>query len=332
MTINPTAGRFSEVPPQLRDRGWIIWRYNAQGGKQPIAGWGSLGEPLSFDEARRRHEVDGVGDGVGVLLGEGLGGVDLDACLGADGRIADWASEWIEHFDGTYCEVSPSGTGLKLFALGAPPRLSRTRLAMGPKIDGQKQVAVEAYVSGRWFAVTGRRWGTGGHTVASKPAAWAWAAERIGAHTAAVEAARRAPVVQVDPERLEAMLERIDVEQYRDQDAWFRLMAACHHVTNGDGREAFIAWSISDGVYSDHAEIIGQRWDSLTVCKPGGLTGGPLWKALREAGAGDLIPTEFVAKREAEQLRFDDWKPNHPMLDFAEWKPRPLRFGDERGD
>lgn len=51
-------------------------------------------------------------------------------------------------------------------------------------------------------------------------------------------------------------------------DEWFQLMCACHHATAGAGREEFIAWSTQAAGYEDDAEIIGERWDSLS-CRTG---------------------------------------------------------------
>jgi hypothetical protein len=287
--------QFREVPQALRDRHWIIWRWNDKGKKQPIAGWGSLGSPLTFVEAARRLAA-GEGDGIGVILGDGLGGVDLDACIGAGGRLTDWAAEVLEQFDGTYAEISPSGTGIKVFALGAPERLSCMQMAMGAPLPGQgKHPAIEAYVGGRLFTVTGRRWGTAPTTAAELPGAWAWLADKLGATTTARRREGRPPEHVIEPEDLEVMLERVDVEQYRDYRPWWDLMASCHHATDGLGREVFIAWSISDAVFSDHAEIIGDMWDRLDPA--GGIGWSLLCRALREAGASDLIPVEVRTLR-----------------------------------
>lgn len=46
--------------------------------------------------------------------------------------------------------------------------------------------------------------------------------------------------------------------------SWEQFMMACHWMTGGEGREEFVAWSISDPTYADHEEIIRKRWDSCT--------------------------------------------------------------------
>lgn len=72
-------------------------------------------------------------------------------------------------------------------------------------------------------------------------------------------------VGELTPERLESTLAQIPVEQYQDHDLWLKLMMACHFATNGEGRQVFIDWSISDPKYANDSWIIGRRWDSLHI-------------------------------------------------------------------
>jgi hypothetical protein len=60
--------------------------------------------------AKRR--VDGIGF---VFNGDGIAGVDLDGCRNPEtGAIAPWAQRIIDDF-ASYTEVSPSGTGVKIY-------------------------------------------------------------------------------------------------------------------------------------------------------------------------------------------------------------------------
>jgi primase-polymerase (primpol)-like protein len=88
------------------------------------------------------------GEGIGFVLGAGIGCIDLDHCF-IDGVLASWASDVVEANPATFIEVSRSGEGLHLFGL----------LAEGPgrKIrDGRN---VEVYSVGRYIALTGNRHG-----------------------------------------------------------------------------------------------------------------------------------------------------------------------------
>lgn len=100
---------------------------------------------VSFDEARRSK----VGTGYGIVLGAGLGCIDLDHCI-KDGVIAGWAQSWIDGYrdDAVLIERSFSGDGVHIFL----------PMSEGPgrKIrDGEQNV--EIYSRGRYIAVTGDR-------------------------------------------------------------------------------------------------------------------------------------------------------------------------------
>lgn len=82
----------------------------------------------------------GAGDGFGFMLGGGIGCIDLDHCLTADGPT-DFAAAVLASCHATYVEVSPSGTGLHIFGL----------LAEGP---GRKVPGVEVYSRARFMTVT----------------------------------------------------------------------------------------------------------------------------------------------------------------------------------
>ena len=91
-------------------------------------------------------------------------------------------------------------------------------------------------------------------------------------------------------ELLAKMLEALEVENFRDEDQWRKLMIACHHATSGAGLPEFLDWSTSDPSYSDHEHLIRTRWNSCTANKAGGITVRTLYKFLIDAGAANLIP------------------------------------------
>jgi primase-polymerase (primpol)-like protein len=82
-----------------------------------------------------------------VLDGDGIVCVDLDHCL-TGGRLAGWAAEILAACPSTYVEVSVSGTGLHIFG--------HAEVGAGRKIRDHR--SVEVYGTGRFIAVTGRRW------------------------------------------------------------------------------------------------------------------------------------------------------------------------------
>src|SRR5262249_52810503 len=75
-------------------------------------------------------------------------GVDLDGCRDPDtGELADWAKRVLAELS-SYAEVSPSGTGVKVFVLARHELEGNKR----PFHSGE----VEVYDRGRFFVVTGQ--------------------------------------------------------------------------------------------------------------------------------------------------------------------------------
>lgn len=148
-------------PAELHQRPqWIVWR-SEDGRKtpyQPHTGrLASTTEPshwTGYDEARAAY-VDAAMQGspysgLGFVFtpGDPLCGIDLDDCRDpATGDIAPWAREIIDR-TGTYTEVSPSQTGVKLYGLGEVPHGRGRQVEYG----GGK---IEVYDRGRYFAYTG---------------------------------------------------------------------------------------------------------------------------------------------------------------------------------
>jgi hypothetical protein len=75
------------------------------------------------------------------------------------------------------------------------------------------------------------------------------------------------------------VLAKLNVLDYGEHDDWLRLMMACHAA--GIDKEEFIDWSVGDPKYSQHAEVISRRWDSLEIV--GGVTPRALRVELRLA-------------------------------------------------
>lgn len=93
--------------------------------------------------------------GVGVSMRTavpGLVGMDLDHVIDG-GSLSDLGHEAVKRFAGAYVEVSPSGTGLRIFAIGDKPKGSpEGSTAVG---DGQKVELYQSTNAGRFLRVTG---------------------------------------------------------------------------------------------------------------------------------------------------------------------------------
>lgn len=107
---------------------------------------------------------------------------------------------------------------------------------------------------------------------------------------------------QVTPERLAEILAFLDPHDYASNAEWEPLMMACHAATNGEGQDAFIAWSMGDPGYMGHDEIIATRWDSCDANEPGGITARTLFRAAIDAGC----PFNLLPGHVAPEDCFDD--------------------------
>lgn len=155
--MKPSAPRpvIDAIPQELKALPrWVTWRYESRRGrwaKVPIScttarhadvtssgDWAEFGAALKY---YRTHRVAGLGF---VFAGDGLVGVDLDDCRDAEsGELQPWASAILCDLD-SYAEVSPSGTGVKVFVRATLPAHARRRKG-----------SVEIYHRDRYFTVTG---------------------------------------------------------------------------------------------------------------------------------------------------------------------------------
>jgi putative DNA primase/helicase len=127
-----TTFKPGNIPDELRERDqWLMWDASADTPRRPHwAGdfgisWSDPDDWHTFDEAvEQASRVDSWGIGYVMALdgdyARGLYGcLDLDGCLGDDGRPKDWLPS-LEPFieDGAYIERSPSGDGLHIPLVG----------------------------------------------------------------------------------------------------------------------------------------------------------------------------------------------------------------------
>lgn len=157
--------RSERIPLALQQQpNWVLWRSEmANGRPTKIPYWyhdglhkASTTDPMTwtmFPLAVHYAEEYDIGLGF-VFTDSPFTGIDLDGCRNAEtGEIDDWALDLIRLVN-SYSEISPSGTGVKIFVRGKLPgpavRFSSEELGYGGKHRG-----VEAYDVGRYFTVTG---------------------------------------------------------------------------------------------------------------------------------------------------------------------------------
>lgn len=178
------ALQIASIPTVLIARPqWVTWRYERRHGKWtkiPIKAntgaharsddpstWGTFDAALT---AYRTRALDGVGF---VFSGDDpYAGIDLDMCHDPRSRsLEPWALAIIEQLD-SYTELSPSGTGVKIFVRGNIPP------------GGNRKGQIELYDHGRYFTVTGHRLPTLPDTLEPRQAALAALHARVFQHPA----------------------------------------------------------------------------------------------------------------------------------------------------
>ena len=258
------------IAPELKEiPRWVMWRYIEKRRPNGTVHWAKVpfhvsGSKASSTDPRTWATYDDAADalimggddgrpfdGLGFVFtgDDGLAGLDLDDCIDPDtGEMSPVATEALERIDG-YAEVSPSGTGLKLF--------TRMELARAHKNDAK---GIELYKSGRYFTVTGHQ--LNGHEnlpVAMQDVGW-FVEKHFGE-----KAAREAPKTSGDAFEMYRPpldgwpIERVEQEllAHLDPDmgygSWIDVGMALHHQGRGDAEWLTLwdAWSSGSGKYSE---------------------------------------------------------------------------------
>lgn len=141
---------------KARDQ-WVAWQYmydpkKGKWDKPPLSvkgGYAKSTTPSTWASysAAEQYALRRPGTGVGYVLTpeDGLTGIDIDDCRDpATGKIDPWAEEVLAAAE-TYAEISPSGTGIRMFASGKVERSTAF-----------KPAGVEIYNEGRYLTITGQ--------------------------------------------------------------------------------------------------------------------------------------------------------------------------------
>ena len=161
--------QFDTIPAVLKDRKqWVLWKVIKRDGDETKVPFSVNGKPAKANDpttwsqyvvACEKYDAGGF-DGIGYEFSadDPYCGIDLDGCRNqATGEVAKWARVIIERLN-TYAEISPSQSGIKLFIVGKLPCGGRKRSLDEPRVS-DKAPAIEVYDRGRYFAVTGVRFG-----------------------------------------------------------------------------------------------------------------------------------------------------------------------------
>ena len=145
-----------KAPKCLRERAqWLNWKL-VNGNKIPVTKTGAPGksnDPATWSTYQSAVRVKSKFSGIAFVFSEEdpFCGVDLDNCLDEDQNLLDWAKPFFEKLSGcAYCEVSPSGRGVK-FVVQAK-KLEGSRCVHVVNKDLKQQC--EVYDSKRFWVIT----------------------------------------------------------------------------------------------------------------------------------------------------------------------------------
>ena len=154
-------------PKQILDRDiWVCWKYEDRGDDKPTkppinpqtgeyskssdrSTWTSHEDAVAYADSH--DEIEGVG----VMMPKEtvLAAIDIDDARDAEtGETYQWAWDVIQKID-SYTEVSPSGTGYRIFLLGFKPSDSDTKTA----VDEGGEVELYDGTDNRYLTFTGER-------------------------------------------------------------------------------------------------------------------------------------------------------------------------------
>ena len=195
---------------------WVVWDYVYRDGRWAKVPqnvyqtnkfkWGEAKYWGSYDDAvgLRNHLKGHTGIGFIISPEDDITGIDLDGCLDpVTMKLEPWAQEIVDYNE-TYCEISPSTKGLRIFAKG---KIDRTRKS--------NEAGTEVYRSGRFLTVTG-------NPLPGAPTAICEAPKTIAAALARIEQFKPAPPPREarDPDEEKSFFWNVNEAALGDLIAW----------------------------------------------------------------------------------------------------------------
>ena len=259
---------FANIPVELKKISrWVLWRLveigdaeNRRWSKMPFQSNGTAASstnPATWtDFLTVQHAYESNPErfsGVGFVFSDedDIIGVDLDDCY--DAPSAAFNNAALQHIadqiDG-YMEISPSGTGVKIF--------TRANL---PASHVDHSIGLEIYPKSRFFTVTGHRLGGALPSVAQDLTSIV--PPRTITRTGDAFSDYTPPLEGYDLQRVEEeILAKLPEDQY-GYDNWLKVGAILHHQFGGDVEacEAWDRWSQLGPNY--HSNACANKWKTF---------------------------------------------------------------------
>lgn len=339
------------VPEELRELpAWVTWKRELRPGEEKarkVPYWadgnrryGEQGGPLDRSrlvtfEAARDAAIAREHDGVGFapLADFGYTFLDFDKCVDADGKLPD---EVMAIVGRTYCEYSPSGTGVRAVVKGDLGN-HKSHATAG-------QFGFETFSSKGYVTFTGNALpicnmlGYENHVAEVDENTRQFAEVRFGRSDRSIVTddfmAGREPPLGLTVSEMQNLLSYLDPSMGREP--WLRVGMALHHETQGDdtGLDLWDSWS-SEGQQYQGTDDLRYQWErmeqrpgrrSVTMAsiiamakEQGYISAGVRWAPPRQLPKNiSAVPPMTVEMLPAE-LRL--W-----LLDIAERMNVPLDF------
>src|SRR5947209_2931157 len=153
-SVSTQEQRNARIPPELKSaQQWAIWK-PADKRKQPFHLDGSTmywqekpESRLTFEAVSRHPNIETF-----ITLESGVLGIDIDGCIDENGEIHPLVRSWL---GSTYAEISPSGTGIKMWLRGSIPNNKALKNNEVPWGIHGGHTGIEVYADARPFTVTG---------------------------------------------------------------------------------------------------------------------------------------------------------------------------------
>jgi hypothetical protein len=163
------------IPQELQDeKRWVVWKEEKRNGKKTkvpydantgdfaksndSATWATYACATKEAALLNAKGYDGVGF---MLLGSALTGIDFDGVVD-DGIPEPYVLNILTQIGNAYCEITPSGTGLRIFLKNS--NLPPGNRKFSAKKKGVEKYGVEIYAGsegGRYLTITGDQYGSG---------------------------------------------------------------------------------------------------------------------------------------------------------------------------
>ena len=329
------------IPDELKTiPRWLLWKLETRDGKPTKTPYQTSGALAKVNDPTTWTDFDtilaaylrGGWSGIGIVLtdDDDLVGVDLDKCLNQDTGELDPEASCIVAGLPTYCEISPSGRGLRLFGFGKLPQ------------GGRRKGRVEMYEAGRYLTVTGHRFN--GHAALAEITpqlaqvhARIFGSGKAGADSKPVDAKPAADPPDLDDS---ALLDK--ARRARNGADFERLWAGDTSGHGGDDSAADLAlcnalafWTRSDAARMDRlfrqSGLMRPKWDEKHYADGrtyGQATVGKAIAGSRETYSGRSADALEHGRQLAESLR--NQRQRHEPDDDAGWgRPPPDEYADD---